>query len=215
MKTREELLRQVVWCVYHLELDNRTTDGYLDVLDLEDETPGFITNLPSSVLYKKTEENIDYLEKAVEIFTKQGEQGLVELCLYGVEHGKKHLEKLNNSMLQSLNANIQSLEKELEEKEVEEVEETSSFLWKDVLNNLKLMFNEKMKNVTTIEELKQLQSFTIGKNSAVSEMLKSLGSFKSDLRVEVGMEINKIIAHVKENLQKKEKELEENVQESN
>lgn len=66
---------------------------------------------------------------------------------------------------------------------------------------------KKIKETKSIEQIQEVRKELTGKNSPLSEILKSMGSLEPEMKKEIGMEITKIRNTFDEELTKKESEL--------
>ena len=68
----------------------------------------------------------------------------------------------------------------------------------------------KIEEAKSIEELQEIRRIILGKNSAISEVLKKIGSLSPEIKKDVGMKATEIKEKFTEKINLKEKELIEN-----
>ena len=80
---------------------------------------------------------------------------------------------------------------------------------KERLEEISKMTKEKVEQITTSQELKELKAKVIGKKSELTEILRGMGQIAAEQRPVVGELVNKVRTEIEEMIDSKEKEFEE------
>ena len=80
---------------------------------------------------------------------------------------------------------------------------------KERLEEISKMTKEKVEQITTSQELKELKAKVLGKKSELTEILRGMGQIAAEQRPVVGELVNKVRTEIEEMIDSKEKEFEE------
>lgn len=80
---------------------------------------------------------------------------------------------------------------------------------KERLEEISKMTKEKVEQITTSQELKELKAKVLGKKSELTEILRGMGQIAAEQRPVVGELVNKVRTEIEEVIDSKEKEFEE------
>ena len=80
---------------------------------------------------------------------------------------------------------------------------------KEKLEEISKMTKEKVEQITTSQELKELKAKVLGKKSELTEILRGMGQIAAEQRPVVGELVNKVGTEIEEMIDSKEKEFEE------
>ena len=80
---------------------------------------------------------------------------------------------------------------------------------KEKLEEISMMTKEKVEQITTSQELKELKAKVLGKKSELTEILRGMGQIAAEQRPVVGELVNKVRTEIEEMIDSKEKEFEE------
>lgn len=80
---------------------------------------------------------------------------------------------------------------------------------KERLEEISKMTKEKVEQITTSQELKELKAKVLGKKSELTEILKGMGQIAAEQRPVVGELVNKVRTEIEEMIDSKEKKFEE------
>lgn len=80
---------------------------------------------------------------------------------------------------------------------------------KERLEEIRKMTKEKVEQITTSQELKELKAKVLGKKSELTEILRGMGQIAAEQRPVVGELVNKVRTEIEEVIDSKEKEFEE------
>ena len=80
---------------------------------------------------------------------------------------------------------------------------------KEKLEEISKMTKEKVEQITTSQELKELKAKVLGKKSELTEILRGMGQIAAEQRPVVGELVNKVRTEIEEMIDSKEKEFEE------
>lgn len=80
---------------------------------------------------------------------------------------------------------------------------------KERLEEIRKMTKEKVEQITTSQELKELKAKVLGKKSELTEILRGMGQIAAEQRPVVGELVNKVRTEIEEMIDSKEKEFEE------
>ena len=80
---------------------------------------------------------------------------------------------------------------------------------KEKLEEISKMTKEKVEQITTSQELKELKAKVLGKKSELTEILRGMGQIVAEQRPVVGELVNKVRTEIEEMIDSKEKEFEE------
>ena len=80
---------------------------------------------------------------------------------------------------------------------------------KEKLEEISKLTKEKVEQITTSQELKELKAKVLGKKSELTEILRGMGQIAAEQRPVVGELVNKVRTEIEEMIDSKEKEFEE------
>ena len=80
---------------------------------------------------------------------------------------------------------------------------------KERLEEIRKMTKEKVEQITTSQELKELKAKVLGKKSELTEILRGMGQIAAEQRPVVGELVNKVRTEIEEMIDSKEREFEE------
>ena len=79
---------------------------------------------------------------------------------------------------------------------------------KERLEEISKMTKEKVEQITTSQELKELKAKVLGKKSELTDILRGMGQIAAEQRPVVGELVNKVRTEIEEMIDSKEKEFE-------